>query len=1141
MMRPVSHKRMGVSPTYETNARRGVRSLFPFWIVSICLLTSSVSSAQPYTYYATSILELWTISIDEDGNCSSTLVGPLLYPNGSQFYSSDLAICPDGVLYTTDDGSFFEVNPATAQCILVAFSPVSLGIVGMVCPNPTTIYAVAAGGLGGNLYEVDIPGGTITDLGSTGFSCQGGITEFNGEYYMTADEGLVRLDLSNPGNSEVVASFNMTHLGLSILLGKCNTLLGGGPNGVLTEINVITGEEEVLCSIPAATIGGLTSPDEFIPSPSCEISLDLDGDDSSGATGADYDSEPYSCLTEDGLAVADEDLDLETGGTDIDFMTIDLVGGNANGPDEYLELLAANNITISGSGTDQLTLTNAGGATVADFRNAVLAIRYKNDGDPLIGGDRTIEVQFTLVNGDESNIGVATIPVDIYPDLVVDLGEAITICQGDVTLLEAGIPDAEYLWSTNETTEQIAVANPGQYAVTVTDDLSCPASDTVEVFVLPNIELTLVGDTICQGEEAVISFNTDAGGAVDLIIEATPGGQTLVWTGVNSGYSETVLFDASQTIEITSYGLTSGEDACWPVLELTADVLVNPLDTTFQVVRLCDGESYEAGGGLQTESGTYKDLLINLAGCDSLVITDLAFWPLDTTILQTTSCDPSQVGQDEILFTNENGCDSLVIIITSYSASDTTLIAETTCDPAEEGETTEFFTNQLGCDSVVITTILLLSSDTTLIEQRSCDPTQAGMTTTLLTNQQGCDSLVITTTIFQASDTTVIEQTSCDPAQAGTTTVLLDNQQGCDSLVITSTIFQASDTTLIEQTSCDPAQAGTTTILLTNQQGCDSLVITMVTLLPSSVDTLIVLTCQEQDTGTTVINLTNQAGCDSVIVQIIRWTGADSCKLLVDVSLDQPVCAGELGTIRLSLETGTFPIEVSWGLLNGSSQVTAWMSSDPELVLGGLAPGLYVLVATDANGQTWQDTVAILPGQEFSIDLGPDLQVAMGTTVDLSVQVNPPTTLIESILWEPNLCAFCLDPSLVIDEEITVRVMATTDAGCEDEDQITIRVNEPTRPRVFIPSVFSPNNDGINDLFAPQGDASIRVDELAIYGRWGELIYQTGQFQLGDPDQGWDGRMRDDPAHVDVYVYVALLRWPDGTTRIYKGDVQLLR
>ncbi len=1104
------------------------------------ILITQVHALPGQTYYVGGADGLWEITIT-NGNCSADFIGPFTdVATGNNVFSGDIAICPDGSLYITDNSSIWEVDPGTGDCTLAVFSPTYLGIVALGCEGNGILYGAAFNlGAGPILYQIDVNAGTITNVGVLPFNPSGDLHLYGGSWYMSSNEGLIQLDVQNPGASSLLIP-GISFVGMTAYAGECNSLLGGdGDNLFVIDLD----EESVsaLCVVPGVQIGGLTTQAEFDPIASCEIYLDLDEDDSSGAPEADYDSEPYSCLTPEGLPIADEDLDLETAGTDIDFMTIHLVGGNANGADEFLELLTANNITIAGSGTDQITLTNAGGATVADFRAAVLAIRYMNTGVPLQAGDRTIEVQFTLVNGDESNIGVATIPVEVYPDLDVDLGEDVILCQGDVTLLDAGIPNAEYQWSTNETTEQIAVVSAGLYAVTVTDELSCPGSDTVEVFVLPNVEIQLLGDTVCQDEEAVISFISDAGEPLDLIIESTPGGQTLVWNGVTSGYSESVLFGESQVIQITSYSLTGNGEACWINLELTNQVKVNLLDTTYQEVRLCHGETYEVGGGFQTEAGMYEDVYLNSEGCDSLVITDLAFWPLDSTILQLTSCDPNQVGQDETFFTNTNGCDSLVVTITSYSAADTTLLKQTTCDPAQAGTTSDLQTNQSGCDSLIITTTIYQASDTTLLEQTTCDPAQSGTTSDLQTNQSGCDSLIITTTIYQASDTTLLLQTTCDPAQAGTTTDLQTNQSGCDSLIITTTIYQASDTTLLLQTTCDPAQAGTTTDLLTSQSGCDSLVITMTTLLPSTRDTLVEITCQVQDTGLAVINLTNQSGCDSVIVRITEWSGTDSCDLQIGVTIFQPACAGDPGEIQLQGEAGIYPVDVTWGLLDGVKQTTNWDTATTPLTLGGLLTGTYTFLAMDANGQVWQDTITITSGEPFSVDLGPDLQVATGTTVNLNAIINPITSTLESIIWEPNLCAFCLDPTVTVDEEITIRVTVRTDGGCEDTNQVTIRVEEGSRPQVFIPSVFSPNNDGINDLFAPQGDASIRVEEFGIYGRWGERIYRGGAFQLGDPNRGWDGSVREDPAHVDVYVYVVTLRWPDGTTRLYKGDVQIVR
>ena len=69
----------------------------------------------------------------------------------------------------------------------------------------------------------------------------------------------------------------------------------------------------------------------------------------------------------------------------------------------------------------------------------------------------------------------------------------------------------------------------------------------------------------------------------------------------------------------------------------------------------------------------------------------------------------------------------------------------------------------------------------------------------------------------------------------------------------------------------------------------------------------------------------------------------------------------------------------------------------------------------------------------------------------------------------------------------------------------------------------------------------MEVVDFAIFDRWGDEVYRSGGFHLGDPDVGWNGDARDQPASIDVYVYAMVLRWPDGQERLYKGDLQVMR
>ncbi len=86
----------------------------------------------------------------------------------------------------------------------------------------------------------------------------------------------------------------------------------------------------------------------------------------------------------------------------------------------------------------------------------------------------------------------------------------------------------------------------------------------------------------------------------------------------------------------------------------------------------------------------------------------------------------------------------------------------------------------------------------------------------------------------------------------------------------------------------------------------------------------------------------------------------------------------------------------------------------------------------------------------------------------------------------------------------------------------------------FIPNTFSPNHDGINDVFRVEGAAE--VAEMRIFDRWGACLYASGR-----PDARWDGTFHGAAVTPGVYVYWVKVRLPDGSTEVRKGDVTVVR
>jgi len=87
-----------------------------------------------------------------------------------------------------------------------------------------------------------------------------------------------------------------------------------------------------------------------------------------------------------------------------------------------------------------------------------------------------------------------------------------------------------------------------------------------------------------------------------------------------------------------------------------------------------------------------------------------------------------------------------------------------------------------------------------------------------------------------------------------------------------------------------------------------------------------------------------------------------------------------------------------------------------------------------------------------------------------------------------------------------------------------------------LPNTFIPDNDGLNDIFKPEG-SNLRFYQLQIFDRWGEIIFQST-----DLNTGWDGTMNGQDAPIGTYVYKLLYRYNDmQENNVVHGHVNLIR
>lgn len=143
-----------------------------------------------------------------------------------------------------------------------------------------------------------------------------------------------------------------------------------------------------------------------------------------------------------------------------------------------------------------------------------------------------------------------------------------------------------------------------------------------------------------------------------------------------------------------------------------------------------------------------------------------------------------------------------------------------------------------------------------------------------------------------------------------------------------------------------------------------------------------------------------------------------------------------------------------------------------------------------------------------------------------------PTTQVSNALVE--------NPSIIGDNNTTYVLTTKNSYGCAASDSIDINVLCNTS-KSFIPSAFTPNNDGRNDKFYVRGYGIKSIRHFYIVDRWGKILFEKNNVQSNDYNQGWDGRSSGDLAPAGTYVYYAQLECTEGNIYTLKGTVVLIR
>lgn len=256
---------------------------------------------------------------------------------------------------------------------------------------------------------------------------------------------------------------------------------------------------------------------------------------------------------------------------------------------------------------------------------------------------------------------------------------------------------------------------------------------------------------------------------------------------------------------------------------------------------------------------------------------------------------------------------------------------------------------------------------------------------------------------------------------------------------------------------------------------------------------------------------------------------------VVFVSMIQPTCSDLQGTVQVDSVTGlSAPILYS---LNNSQP-------GAQNQFTNLAPGVYNLEVLGGNGCSATAVVTVEVPVLVDITLTPAATVVLGDSYQIDAVVNIPNADIASITWTPStglVCDTCLSTLASPLTTTEYQLLVVSNVGCEAREKLLLTVDK-TR-RIFVPNIFSPNDDGRNDVFTVFA-SQVRVEKvksLQVFSRWGEAIFELRDFEPGDLSTGWDGTFKGEKLNPAVFVWQAVVQFVDGKEEVFTGDVTLQR
>ena len=472
------------------------------------------------------------------------------------------------------------------------------------------------------------------------------------------------------------------------------------------------------------------------------------------------------------------------------------------------------------------------------------------------------------------------------------------------------------------------------YTVTGTPTSACVTSFSMsfvlEILPLPPVQVTPSAPEICPGGTVMLTAS---------------GANTYAWTPATGLSCTTCPNPDASPSATTTYSVTgTSTDGCDSVVAVT--VIVNPDYSIPNPQVICNGQSYSFNGNTYTTPGFYYDTLHTVAGCDSIIVTDLSVNssfainnPQNLCTGQSYTINAhtySVAGTYEDTLVSVAGCDSIISTVLTFSASFTSNNPQLVCTGSAynfngnsyntAGTYYDTLTSVGGCDSIIITDITMSPVYSIANPQTICNGqtytfnfhnyTATGMYYDTLMTVDGCDSIIVTDLTVNPTYFFLNGAQICDGQSytingntyttSGTYFDFYLTVNNCDSiyqtnLVVTPTIYTFNplqlcngDSVLVNGTW--HSAAGTYNDTLTAAAGCDSVIITTITVDSVYITNNPQFICVGQTytinghtysaNGTYNDTLSTVSGCDSVIVTQFTFT------TIFQTNVSQILCQG---------------------------------------------------------------------------------------------------------------------------------------------------------------------------------------------------------------------------------------------------------